>query len=100
MWTYALPFVIVLGVVVLFHEFGHYLVAKWLGITVEVFSVGFGPRITGFRRGGTDYRLAWGPLGGYVKLQGENPEETTPHHPGDLLSRSRFPPLPGFVLGA
>ena len=61
-WQFALPFVVVLGVVVLFHEFGHYVVAKWLGVTVEVFSVGFGPRIFGWTRGGTDYRVSWVPL--------------------------------------
>ncbi len=99
-WEFALPFAVVLGVVVLFHEFGHYLVAKWLRITVEVFSVGFGPRIAGFRRGGTDYRLSWVPLGGYVKLKGETPEESTAHDPGDLLTRSRFQRFLVFVMGA
>ncbi len=102
LWTYALPFVIVLGVVVLFHEFGHYLVAKLFGITVEVFSVGFGPRITGFKRGGTDYRLSWVPLGGYVKLKGEVPDESGagPPDPGDLLSRPRWQRFLVFVMGA
>src|SRR3989442_6116224 len=100
-WQFALPFVVVLGVVVLFHEFGHYLVAKWLGVTVEVFSVGFGPRIFGFRRGGTDYRVSWVPLGGYVKLKGETPEETSGGlNPGDLMSRSRLQRFLVFVMGA
>src|SRR6266446_6796328 len=101
MWTYAIPFVIVLGVVVLFHEFGHFLMAKLFGITVEIFSVGFGPRITGFRRGGTDYRLSWVPLGGYVKLKGEVPSESgAPPDPGDLLSRPRWQRFLVFVMGA
>jgi len=100
-WQFALPFIVVLGVVVLFHEFGHFLVAKWLGVTVEVFSVGFGPRIFGFRRGGTDYRVSWVPLGGYVKLKGETPEEITgAPDPGDLMSRSRFQRFLVFVMGA
>jgi regulator of sigma E protease len=99
-WEYALPFAVVLGSVVLFHEFGHYLVAKWLGITVEIFSVGFGPRIVGFRRGGTDYRLSCIPLGGYVKLKGETLEETTSADPGDLLSRPRWQRFLVFVMGA
>jgi len=100
-WNFALPFLVVLGVVVLFHEFGHYLVAKWLGVTVETFSVGFGPRIFGFTRGGTDYRVSWVPLGGYVKLKGETPEEISgPPDPGDLMSRSRFQRFLVFVMGA
>lgn len=99
--SYAIPFVIVLGVVVLFHEFGHYLVAKLCGITVEVFSVGFGPRIAGFRRGGTDYRISWVPLGGYVKLKGEMPNEGgAPPERGDLLSRPPWQRFLVFVMGA
>jgi regulator of sigma E protease len=101
-WEYVLPFVVVLGTVVLFHEFGHYLVAKWLGITVEVFSVGFGPRIGGFRRNGTEYRVSWIPLGGYVKLKGESPEDSAAGPPdrGDLLSRPRWQRFLVFVMGA
>jgi regulator of sigma E protease len=93
-------FIVVLGVVVLFHEFGHYITAKLFGITVEVFSVGFGPRIWGVRRGGTDYRVSWVPLGGYVKLKGETPEESTPQDPGDLLARPRWQRFLVFVMGA
>src|SRR2546425_13219847 len=80
-WEFALPFAVVLGVVVLFHEFGHYLVAKWLGITVEVFSVGFGPRITGFRRGGADHRLSLGAPGGCVKTKSGGPRGGTAPQP-------------------
>lgn len=101
-WQYVLPFVVVLGTVVLFHEFGHYLVAKWLKITVEVFSVGFGPRIWGVTRGGTEYRISWIPLGGYVKLKGETAAEggAAPPDPGDLLSRPRTQRFVVFVMGA
>ncbi|HXH28095.1 MAG TPA: RIP metalloprotease RseP [Candidatus Polarisedimenticolia bacterium] len=99
-WDYALPFVAVLASVVLFHEFGHYLVAKWFGITVEIFSVGFGPRIAGFVRGGTEYRVSWVPLGGYVKLKGEAPEEGSPAEPGDLMGRPRWQRFLVFVMGA
>jgi regulator of sigma E protease len=100
-WVYLLPFVVVLGTVVLFHEFGHYLVAKWLRITVEVFSVGFGPRLWGFTRSGTEYRVSWIPLGGYVKLKGETPEDRSgPPDPGDLLSRPRWQRFLVFVMGA
>ncbi|HEY8998361.1 MAG TPA: site-2 protease family protein, partial [Edaphobacter sp.] len=66
---------IVLGIMVLVHEFGHFAVAKLCGIRVEVFSIGFGKRLFGFRRGETDYRLSLLPLGGYVKMSGDNPGE-------------------------
>jgi len=59
---------------IVIHEFGHFIVAKLLGIPVETFSVGFGPRLFGFRIGDTDYRFSAIPLGGYVKFRGENME--------------------------
>jgi regulator of sigma E protease len=69
-WT--VPFLVVLGAVVVIHELGHFLAARALGISIETFSVGFGPEITGFYdRRGTRWRLAWIPLGGYVKFKGD-----------------------------
>ena len=62
---------VVLGIMVLVHEFGHFAMAKLFRVKVEVFSIGFGKRLFGFRRGDTDYRLCLLPLGGYVKMQGE-----------------------------
>ena len=62
---------VVLGIMVLVHEFGHFAMAKLFRVHVEVFSIGFGKRLFGFRRGDTDYRLSLLPLGGYVKMQGE-----------------------------
>jgi regulator of sigma E protease len=59
---------------IVIHEFGHFIVAKLLGIAVETFSVGFGPRLFGFKLGETDYRISAIPLGGYVKFRGENLE--------------------------
>ena len=59
---------IVLGFLILIHEFGHYAAAKYFGVRVEVFSIGFGKRLLGFRRGDTDYRISAIPLGGYVKM--------------------------------
>jgi regulator of sigma E protease len=59
---------------IVIHEFGHFIVAKLLGIAVETFSVGFGPRLFGFKLGDTDYRISAVPLGGYVKFRGENLE--------------------------
>lgn len=68
------PFVIILVAMIVIHEFGHFIVAKILGISVETFSVGFGPRLLGFRYAETDYRISAIPLGGYVKFRGENLE--------------------------
>jgi regulator of sigma E protease len=76
-WT--VPFLLVLGVVVIVHELGHFLAARALGVTVETFSVGFGPEIAGFRdRSGTRWRLAWIPLGGYVKFKGDESVASLP----------------------
>src|SRR5258705_7877003 len=66
----------VLGIIIVIHELGHFLVAKFFKIKVETFSVGFGPRLVGFRRGETDYRISAFPLGGYVKMAGETPSGT------------------------
>jgi regulator of sigma E protease len=98
---------IVLGIMVLVHEFGHFAMAKLFQVKVEVFSIGFGKRLFGFRRGDTDYRLSLLPLGGYVKMQGELggdgtvPLETTvlsgtaatgdaPRDSGDLNAKPRW----------
>ena len=80
---------IVLGIMVLVHEFGHFAVAKLCGIRVETFSIGFGKRLIGFRRGDTDYRLSLLPLGGYVKMSGDNPGEA-PTDPGDFNAHPRW----------
>ncbi len=73
------PFLIVLGVLVFIHELGHYLAARWMGVHVEAFSIGFGQPIARWTdRLGTEWRLSWLPLGGYVKLHGqERPEEVS-----------------------
>lgn len=70
--TYLVPFVFVLTVVVFFHEFGHFLVARWCGVKVDAFSIGFGPELWGREdRKGTRWRVAAIPLGGYVKFHGD-----------------------------
>ena len=74
MGTSILSFIIVLGVLIFFHEFGHFLVARLFGVGVEKFSLGFGPRLIGKKIGVTDYRLSAIPLGGYVKMVGEEPD--------------------------
>ena len=72
---YILPFLFVLTIVVFFHELGHFLVARWCGVTVKVFSVGFGPELFGFTdRKGTRWQLSLIPLGGYVKFLGDENE--------------------------
>lgn len=70
-----LAFVIVLGVLIFVHELGHFLVARWYNVGVKVFSLGFGSRIAGWQSGITDYRLSAIPLGGYVRMVGEDPDD-------------------------
>jgi regulator of sigma E protease len=82
--------VAVLGFMILIHEFGHYAVAKWLGVRVEQFAIGFGKRLVGFRKGDTDYRINAIPLGGYVKMSGENPMDQRTDDPKEFLNHSRW----------
>jgi regulator of sigma E protease len=91
---------------VLVHEFGHFIVAKWCGVRVETFAVGFGKRVVGIRRGGTDYQINVLPLGGYVKMAGEIPGEEISNDPGELNNHPRWQrmlialagPVANFVL--
>ncbi len=76
---YGLPFLFVLTLVIFFHELGHFLVARWCGVKIDTFSIGFGREIGGFYdRHGTRWRLAWIPLGGYVKFHGDDSAASTP----------------------
>ena len=81
---------VVLGFMILIHEFGHFAVAKLLGVRVEQFAIGFGKRLVGFRRGETDYRINILPLGGYVKMSGENPMDERTGDPAEFMSHSRW----------
>src|SRR5271170_3491562 len=81
---------IVLGILVLLHEWGHFIVAKWCGVRVDVFSIGFGPRLWGMKRGDTDYRISALPLGGYVRMAGDNPVEERTGAAYEFLSRPRW----------
>jgi len=81
---------VILGFMILIHEFGHYAVAKLLGVRVEQFAIGFGKRLVGFRKGETDYRINLLPLGGYVKMSGENPMDDRTGDPGEFLSHPRW----------
>jgi regulator of sigma E protease len=86
----VLAVVVVLGFMILIHEFGHYAVAKWLGVRVEQFAIGFGKRLIGFRKGDTDYRINAIPLGGYVKMSGENPMDQRSDDPREFMNHSRW----------
>ena len=97
---YAGSFILVLGPLVFVHELGHFLVAKWLGVRVKVFSIGFGPRLLGFRRGDTDYRVAAVPLGGYVRMAGDESDEERTGAADEFLSRPRFQRFLVYVAGA
>jgi len=81
---------VVLGFMILIHEFGHYAVAKLLGVRVEQFAIGFGKRLVGFRKGDTDYRINAIPLGGYVKMSGENPMDERTGDPAEFMSHPRW----------
>jgi regulator of sigma E protease len=88
--TTLIAVAILLGIVILVHEWGHYVAARWCGIRVETFSIGFGPRIWGWKRGSTDYRLSILPLGGYVKMAGDNPMQDRAGEPDEFLSKPRW----------
>ncbi len=80
---YIVPFLFVLTIVVFFHELGHFLVARWCGVRVTAFSIGFGPEIVGFNdRHGTRWKLSAVPLGGYVKFLGDDNAASVPDHEG------------------
>ena len=78
MITTLISFTIVIGILIFVHEFGHFIVAKRAGVCVEKFSLGFGPKLLGFHKGETHYMISAIPLGGYVKMKGEDPDEA--HH--------------------
>jgi len=83
-----ISFVIVLSILVVVHEFGHFIVAKKTGVRVEKFSIGFGPELFGITKGGTRYLISLIPLGGYVKLAGETPQEPIKGEKWEYLSRT------------
>jgi len=96
--TNILAFAFALGVIIVVHEAGHLMVAKAFGVRVLTFSVGFGRRIWSFRRGETEYRLSAIPLGGYVRLGGENPDEVT-NDPREFLNKPRWQRILVYLAG-
>ena len=88
--TNIFAFALVLGFLIFAHEAGHFLVAKAFGVRVLVFSFGFGKRLIGFRRGDTDYRVSAIPLGGYVRMAGDTPDDNHPADPAEFLSKPKW----------
>ena len=87
----AAAFIVLVGLMVIVHEFGHFAVAKLCRVRVEAFSFGFGPRLFGFKYGETDYKVCLLPLGGFVKMTGENPTEESPvDDPAAFTSHPRW----------
>src|SRR5436190_2059018 len=92
----GIGFVLVLGVLILVHEWGHFVVARLFGVRVDVFSIGFGPRLFGWKRGATDYRVSAIPLGGYVRMAGQDlseidsGEQKPTGAPDELMSKKRW----------
>jgi regulator of sigma E protease len=84
------PFLLVLGVLIFVHELGHFLVARWYGVRVITFSLGFGKKILKFTRGGVEYCVSLIPLGGYVKLAGETVSDAPTGDPSEFLSKSKW----------
>ena len=88
--TTLLAFLFVLGVLVFIHELGHFLLARWNGVRVITFSLGFGPKLLKVQRGDTEYCISAIPLGGYVKMAGENPEDPHTGADDEFLAKSKW----------
>jgi regulator of sigma E protease len=83
-------FLVLIGVMILLHELGHYLVGRFFDVKIDAFSIGFGPRLFGFRRGETDFKVCLIPFGGYVKFAGEQPGDEQASDPRALPSKPRW----------
>jgi regulator of sigma E protease len=91
----VVAFIVLVGIMVVVHEFGHFAVAKLCGVRVESFSVGFGPRLFGVKYGDTDYKVCLLPLGGYVKMTGETPDQISTSTLGTPVMEKMVQKLPG-----
>lgn len=99
MLTSIAAFTFVLGVLVFVHEMGHYLMARRIGIRVLTFSLGFGPKLLTVRRGDTDYCISAIPLGGYVKMAGENPDDVRSGAADEFLSKTKWERFQVLIMG-
>jgi len=97
--TDAVVVVLVLGLMIFVHELGHFLAAKFFGVRVLVFSLGFGPRLLHLTRGDTDYRISALPFGGYVKMAGDDPSADRQGDPGEFLAKPRWQRFVVVVMG-
>ena len=97
--TSILAFIFVLGVLIFVHELGHFIMARRIGVRVLTFSLGFGPKLLSFRRGDTEYCVSAIPLGGYVKMAGENPEEARTGASDEFLSKSKWQRFQVLIMG-
>jgi regulator of sigma E protease len=97
--TSILAFLFVLGVLIFVHELGHFLMARRIGVRVLTFSLGFGPKLLSFKRGDTEYCVSAIPLGGYVKMAGENPEDARTGAQDEFLSKSKWQRFQVLIMG-
>jgi regulator of sigma E protease len=97
--TTLFAFAFVLGVLVFVHELGHFLMARWHGVRVLTFSLGFGPMLLKVKRGDTEYAISAIPLGGYVKMAGENPEDPRTGSDDEYLSKSKWQRFQILIMG-
>ena len=95
----VVAFVFVLGVLVFVHELGHFIAAKRVGIRVLKFQLGFNPTVVSFRRGETEYGIGALPLGGYVKMAGDNPEDVPTGRPDEFLAKSKWQRFQVLIMG-
>jgi len=97
--TSIVAFVFVLGVLIFVHELGHFMMARRIGVRVLTFSLGFGPKLVAFRRGDTEYCISAIPLGGYVKMAGESPDDARTGASDEFLSKSKWQRFQVLVMG-
>ena len=97
--SFVFAFVLMLGVLVFVHELGHFLAARRLGVRVLTFSLGFGPKLLKVKRGDTEYCISAIPLGGYVKMAGENPDDPRTGNRDEFMSRSKWERFQILIMG-